>query len=68
MAKNVVLRHYGETIEVGTRADDGRLSETALFIRVAGKKRALSSSEALQLAAVLLEVVRDQAVKEKEGN
>ena len=49
-------------MEVGTRADDGRLGPESLYILTTGDRadmRVLTKSKALELAAVLLETVRD---------
>ena len=57
-----VQTDYPDDIEVGTRADDGRLTPNALYVSLHANKRdmrVLSSNQALKLAAALLETVSE---------
>ena len=56
---------YPDDIEVGTRADDGRLTPNSLYLTLHANKhdmRVLSTSQALKLAAALLETVSELPV------
>ena len=46
-------------IEIGTRDDDGRLHPSALYISMREGKTVLSRAQALSLAAILLDSVRE---------
>ena len=57
---------YPEDIEVGTKADDGRVAPNALFISTTRDKknlRALYPAEALRLAAAILETLSELPVE-----
>ena len=61
MARHIEIG-YPDSVEVGTRADDGRLGPESLYILTTGDRadmRVLTKSKALELAVVLLETVRD---------
>lgn len=66
MAKNVLVQH-GDRIEIGTQADDGRMNAAHLYLRASGEKVVLTSAQALQLAGLLLDTVRDQVTLEEKG-
>ena len=60
-----VQTDYQDDIEVGTKADDGRLAPNSLYVSLHANKqdmRVLSSSQALKLAAALLETVSELPV------
>ena len=61
MARHIEIG-YPDSVEVGTRADDGRLGPESLHILTTGDRvdmQVLTKSESQELSAVLLETVRD---------
>ena len=65
-----MVRHietdYPNSVEVGTRADDGRPGPESLYILTTGNRadmRVLTRSQALELVAVLLETVRELEIR-----
>ena len=59
MAKRITTGHEDFHIEIGTRADDGRIGIDRLYIATPRERhRALSQTQALALAATLIETVR----------
>jgi len=53
---------YPDDVEIGTRADDGRLGPESLYILTTGDKedmRVLSKKQALAVASAILETVGD---------
>ena len=56
----------GPSVEIGTRADDGRLVPNALYLKAArdGREiRVMTQSQALKLAAALLEAVSELPIE-----
>lgn len=69
MARNVSGDYYGTTASVLTKADNANIGEGRLSLRVTSERGSsgqipLSQSQALELAVVLIETVRELA----EGN
>ena len=53
---------YGTEVEIGTRADDGRLGPESLYLKAGRDRqefRILTPAQALKLAAALLETVSE---------
>ena len=58
----LVATEYETVIEIGTRADDGRLGPESLYLKAGRDKqelRVLTTAQALKLAAAILETVSE---------
>ena len=61
----LVKTSYETPIEIGTKADDGRLAPYALFIRMRDDMQALNPSQALKLASVILETLSELPIEDE---
>ena len=66
-----VVTEYGTPIEVGTKADDGRLGPDSIFVKACedrGEIRTLTQRQALQLASALIDTVQGLMEAESSEN